>query len=334
MLIAQILGLSNILGTDNGWPYLFAFVIVPGIVQLLTLWPCPESPRHLLITCGKMEAATVALRKLRGFNINAAKTIEDELEEMCIERNEHTHLNYVEQPFTIGKLFTSKSLRWPLVIAIVMQLSQQLSGINAIFYYSTKTIFTSAGLSPDAARFCNIGVGIVMIVMTFVSLLLIDRTGRRTLHLIGLIGMFISSLLVTLFLVLIDKNTVQDSDDTNNGTQWMSYISVASTLIFVIFFAIGPGSIPWLITAELFSQRSRTLAMSVAVITNWTANFIVGILFPLMTTFQNGVMEHYALLPFTVCLALFAVFTYYIVPETKNKTFDQIATLYRMNKKN
>lgn len=63
---------------------------------------------------------------------------------------------------------------------------------------------------------------------------------------------------------------------------WMSYLSVVSTLSFVVFFAVGPGSIPWLITAELFSQGPRPSAMAIAVLVNWLANFFVGIGFPSM----------------------------------------------------
>lgn len=61
---------------------------------------------------------------------------------------------------------------------------------------------------------------------------------------------------------------------------WMSYLSVVSTLSFVVFFAVGPGSIPWMITAELFSQGPRPSAMAIAVLVNWMANFVVGIGFP------------------------------------------------------
>lgn len=63
---------------------------------------------------------------------------------------------------------------------------------------------------------------------------------------------------------------------------WMSYLSVVSTLGFVVFFAVGPGSIPWMITAELFSQGPRPAAMSIAVLVNWMANFLVGIVFPIL----------------------------------------------------
>lgn len=71
---------------------------------------------------------------------------------------------------------------------------------------------------------------------------------------------------------------------------WMSYLSVVSTLSFVVFFALGPGSIPWLITAELFSQGPRPSAMAIAVLVNWMANFVVGIGFPSMKV--GGVKDY------------------------------------------
>lgn len=98
------------------------------------------------------------------------------------------------------QLLKSKSLQAPLLIGVVMQLSQQLSGINAIFYYSTN-IFTSAGLKEEVAKYSTIGVGVVMVAMSLVSIMLMDRTGRRTLHLYGLGGMFITSMFLTIFLL-------------------------------------------------------------------------------------------------------------------------------------
>lgn len=110
---------------------------------------------------------------------------------------------------------------------------------------------------------------------------------------------------------------------------WIWWLSVVSTLFYVVFFAVGPGSIPWMITAELFSQGPRPAAMSVAVLVNWSANFFVAIGFPTMLT----ILENYTFLPFSMFLALFWVFTYRKVPETKNKTFDEIATLFRIGHK-
>lgn len=68
---------------------------------------------------------------------------------------------------------------------------------------------------------------------------------------------------------------------------WMSYLSVVSVLAFVVFFAVGPGSIPWMITAELFSQGPRPTAMAIAVLVNWLANFVVGIGFPSLKVSQR-----------------------------------------------
>uniref|UniRef100_T1GRK3 Major facilitator superfamily (MFS) profile domain-containing protein n=1 Tax=Megaselia scalaris TaxID=36166 RepID=T1GRK3_MEGSC len=108
---------------------------------------------------------------------------------------------------------------------------------------------------------------------------------------------------------------------------WMSYLSVVSVLAFVMFFALGPGSIPWMITAELFSQGPRPSAMAIAVLVNWMANFTVGIGFPYLKT----ALDNYTFLPFSVFLAIFWIFTYKKVPETKNKTFEEILALFRHN---
>lgn len=130
---------------------------------------------------------------------------------------------------------------------------------------------------------------------------------------------------------------------------WMSYLSVVSVLAFVVFFAVGPGSIPWMITAELFSQGPRPTAMAIAVLVNWMANFVVGIGFPSLKvsfvarklaekSFMNNfhmnftlqtALENYTFLPFSVFLAIFWIFTYKKVPETKNKTFEEILALFR-----
>ena len=110
-----------------------------------------------------------------------------------------------ESQINMLELLRSPSLRMPLTIAIVMQLSQQLSGINAVFYYSTN-LFITTGLSETSAKYATIGIGIVMVLMTLVSIPLMDRSGRRTLHLYGLGGMFIFSIFITIsFLVKVRR---------------------------------------------------------------------------------------------------------------------------------
>ncbi|XP_025267037.1 glucose transporter type 1 isoform X2 [Camponotus floridanus] len=310
LLVSQVLGIEQILGTNEGWPVLLGLAICPAILQLLLLPVCPESPRYLLITKQWEEEARKALRRLR-----ASNQVEEDIEEMRAEER----AQQAESTISMTELICSPTLRKPLVIGVVMQLSQQLSGINAVFYYSTN-LFTSSGLTDESAKFATIGIGAIMVAMTLVSIPLMDRAGRRTLHLYGLGGMFIFSIFITIsFLIKEFFGYVQEMID------WMSYISVVSTLCFVMFFAVGPGSIPWMITAELFSQGPRPAAMSIAVLVNWMANFLVGIGFPSMKTS----LENYTFLPFSAFLAIFWIFTYRRVPETKNKTFEEILALFR-----
>ncbi|MCL4141783.1 UNVERIFIED_CONTAM: hypothetical protein GTU68_047061 [Idotea baltica] len=220
--------------------------------------------------------------------------------------------NQSEAQITMLQLLRSRSLRMPLAIGVVMQLSQQLSGINAVLYYSTQ-LFIDSGIPEDLSRYATLCVGAVMVAMTLISIPLMDKKGRRSLHLSGLGGMFIFSIFITISFLIKEM------------IEWLKYISVISTLFFVIFFAIGPGSIPWMITAELFSQGPRPAAMSIAVLINWLSNFLVGIIFPTM----QKKLDNYTFLPFSGLLALFWLFTYYKVPETKNKTFEEISAIFQ-----
>lgn len=304
LFISQILGIEQIFGNDYAWPYLLGFGIIFLILQTIFLPFCQESPRYLLITKQNEEEARISLKRLRG---------KDDIEEYVEEMREEQRAHDSEASVNILQLFQSKLLRRPLIVGIVMHLSQQFSGINAVFYYSTN-LFLSSGLSEDSAKFVTIGIGIIMVVMTLVSIPLMDRAGRRTLHLWGLGGMFVFSIILTMALLLMSI------------ASWMTYVSVIATLCFVVFFAVGPGSIPWMITAELFSQGPRPAAMSVSVLVNWLANFIVGIGFPSM----KNALGNFTFVPFIVFLGIFWMFTYKKVPETKNKTFEEISALFRV----
>ncbi|XP_071550386.1 solute carrier family 2, facilitated glucose transporter member 1 isoform X8 [Panulirus ornatus] len=303
LLLSQILGIEQLLGNNSAWPILLGLAIVPAVMQMVLLPVCPESPRYLLISRQMEDEARRALRRLR-----ASTHVEEDIEEMRAEEA----ASQTEAHMTMFQLVRSSTLRMPLTIGVVMQLSQQLSGINAVLYYST-SLFTAAGLEEWQSKYATLGVGSVMVIMTLVSIPLMDRAGRRTLHLYGLGGMFIFSIFITISLLIKEMMS------------WMTFISVISTLCFVIFFSVGPGSIPWMITAELFSQGPRPAAMSIAVLVNWLSNFLVGIGFPKM----QEAFENYTFLPFSVLLACFWVFTYYKVPETKNKTFEEISAIFQ-----
>lgn len=157
LLLSQVLGIEQILGTNDGWPVLLGLAICPAILQLLLLPICPESPRYLLITKQWEEEARKALRRLR-----ASNSVEEDIEEMRAEERAQQSESHI----TTMELICSPSLRAPLIIGIVMQLSQQLSGINAVFYYST-SLFMSSGLTEESAKFATIGIGAIMVIFAF-----------------------------------------------------------------------------------------------------------------------------------------------------------------------
>ncbi|XP_022667196.1 solute carrier family 2, facilitated glucose transporter member 1-like isoform X3 [Varroa jacobsoni] len=303
ILVSNILGLGNLLGTDELWPVLFSFTIVPSILMLLTFPLCPESPKYILINQGKDVAAQQALTWLRG-----SLEVHDEMDEMRVEFEQIKMVPRV----TLYEMVHNIGLRTPLIISMMMMLSQQLSGINAAIFFSTN-IFLDAGLSNSEATRATIGVGVINTLMTLVSLVLVERAGRRTLHLIGLAGMACLTVVLTLCLALKDE------------IKELSYLSVGAVVGFVIMFATGPGSIPWFMVGELFGQGARPLATSLSVAVNWTANFVVGMTFLPLT----GILGHYTFLIFTGFLIFFWIFTYRRVPETKGKSVEEIAAIFR-----
>ncbi|KAK3531842.1 hypothetical protein QTP70_030940 [Hemibagrus guttatus] len=301
ILISQILGLDFLLGNDEMWHVLLGLSGVIAVLQSLLLPFCPESPRYLYIKLGKKEEACRSLKRLKG-EYDTSKDVA----EMQKEKEEAMK----EARISIWRLLRAPQYRQQLFVALMLHLSQQFSGINAIFYYST-AIFHSAGVAQPV--YATIGVGAVNTVFTLLSVVLVDRAGRRTLMLIGLGGMCCCAVGMTIGLVY------------QNTYSWMSYLSMTAIFLFVSFFEIGPGPIPWFIVAELFSQGPRPAAIALAGFCNWTSNFIVGMFFP----YIEQLCKMYVFIIFVVLLFGFAVFTCLRVPETKGKTFEEIAALFQ-----
>uniref|UniRef100_A0A3Q3GRB3 Solute carrier family 2, facilitated glucose transporter member 4 n=1 Tax=Labrus bergylta TaxID=56723 RepID=A0A3Q3GRB3_9LABR len=269
ILIAQVLGLEVLLGSEHLWPVLMGLTVVPTVLQMALLPFCPESPRFLYIVRCQEHHAKRGLRRLTG---------KQEVGDMLAEMKEEKRKMDMER--------------------------------KGIFYYST-SIFMKAGVQSPV--YATIGAGVVNCAFTVVSLFLIERMGRRTLHMLGLGGMCICAIIMTTALALLES------------VPWMSYISMLSIFGFVAFFEIGPGPIPWFFVAELFSQGPRPAAMAVAGFSNWTANFIVGMCFQ----YVAELLGPYVFLIFAALLLFFLIFTFFRVPETRGKTFDQIAANFQ-----
>ncbi|XP_073966831.1 solute carrier family 2, facilitated glucose transporter member 1-like [Choristoneura fumiferana] len=305
ILLSQVLGLESVLGTPDGWPWLLAVCAIPAIIQCATLPLCPESPKYLLLNKGRELHAQRALNWLRG---DAA--VHGEMEEM----HQEAEKNKVSKKVTLRELFGNRSLRQPLLIAMTIMVAQQLSGINAVMFFSTE-IFTQASIKAPYSQYATLGMGAMNVVMTVVSLVLVEVAGRKTLLLVGFTGMFVCTVALNVAMLYTTSYT------------WIPYLCIALVILFVVMFAVGPGSIPWFLVTELFNQSSRPAAASVAVTVNWAANFIVGLSFlPLQLILKANVF-----IIFAAFQLLFIIFISRKVPETKNKTVEEITAMFRQH---
>ncbi|NWT62095.1 GTR5 protein, partial [Erythrocercus mccallii] len=298
ILSAQILGLSSILGNAAGWPVLLGLTGIPSLLQLLTLPFFPESPRYLLIQKGNEEQARRALQRLRG-----REDVDDEIQEMYQEDQSEKE----EGQFSVLSLFTFRGLRWQLISIIVMMAGQQLSGVNAVFYYADR-IFESAGVASSSIQYVTVSIGAINVIMTLLAVFIVESLGRRILLLAGFLLCSASCAILTVALNL--QPTVS----------WMSYLSIVCVIAYIIGHAIGPSPIPAVMITEMFLQSSRPAAFMVGGSVHWLSNFTVGLVFLYM---EAGLGPYSFLIFCAICVATM-LYIFFVVPETKNKTFMEI----------
>lgn len=192
-------------------------------------------------------------------------------------------------------------------------LFQQISGINAIIFY-TMQIFKSAGSTMDPSL-CTIIVGVVQVLMTFGSTLLIDKAGRRILLLQSSVVMGICLAIVGIFYHLKDNG----SDVSSIG--WLPLVAL---VLYIVSFSLGFGPIPWMMMGELFASDVKGIASSIAVMFNWTLVFIVTKCFGLMNDGLGGDVTFWI---FAACMVAATLFVAIVVPETKGKSSAEIQAI-------
>lgn len=301
ILAGSIFGIEGILGTEELWPYVLSLNAVPPILCCFILPFLPDSPRYLLLIKNERESAAKALRFFRN-----RKDVTTDVEEMDTEQTDTKCKQ--KEIYTLKKLLFNASLRRPLTIACCLQVVQQFSGINAIFFYSSG-IFKEAGVSDVHIPYAVIGTNAVNVLMTFVAVPIMDKAGRRAL------------LLYPMIIMIFDLALITVAQNFQKKNEWLSFVAVICVIIYVIGFAIGLGPIPQMIGAELFRQGPRPLAMSLAGFVNWLSTFIIAMSFEP----TQALLKHFTFLIFLGLMILFIVFVYFFVPETKNKTFEEIA---------
>ncbi|XP_072306224.1 solute carrier family 2, facilitated glucose transporter member 5-like [Eucyclogobius newberryi] len=302
ILSAQVLGIRSILGNSTGWTLMLGLTGIPAAIELLLLPFFPESPRYLLIQRGDEKNARKGLQRLRGW-----QDVDEELSEMHLEDQSER----AEGRLSVLALLSKRSLRWQLISIVVMNMGQQLSGVNAIYYYAD-SIYATAGVKANDIQYVTVGTGAVNVFMTIAAVFIVEASGRRLLLLSGFGICCAASALLTVALNFQDKVT------------WMPYISISCVIIYVIGHAIGPSPIPYVVTTEMFRQSARPAAFMVAGSVHWLSNFTVGLVFPFL---ESGLGSFSFIIFSCICL-LTLVYIWIVLPETKNQTFLEISQMF------
>ncbi|XP_039240052.1 solute carrier family 2, facilitated glucose transporter member 11-like isoform X4 [Pipra filicauda] len=288
----------ELLGEEKYWPLLLSSSCFPAFAQLLFLPWFPESPRYLLIDRGDELSCAKALKRFHG-----SSEYRREMEDI---QRESSALDG-EKPKKPWQLFTDRGVRWQLITVIVMTMGQQLSGINAIYFYATY-IFEAAGISAEKIPYVTLGTGACECLTALSCGLLIDYVGRRYLIIGGYLLMTLWCTVLTLSLTYQDLYS------------WVPYVSMMCIFAFILSFGLGPGGITNTLIAELFVQSSRPAAYMIGGTLSWISFFTIGMLFPFIV---NG-LKQYCFLVFLLECSFVAAFIFLVIPETKNKSFLEI----------
>ncbi|OMH79974.1 Solute carrier family 2, facilitated glucose transporter member 1 [Zancudomyces culisetae] len=319
ILVSQLMG--YFFGNGSQWRIILGLGMGISALQVILLQNVVESPRFYFIHNRNKEAED-ALKRLRRIN-NVTQELNSWVESTSRESEEllehqgdggpvsgvvfNVNASYAEiKHYSIFSILKERKYRCPLTLAVILQLGQQFSGINTVFFYST-SIFSSV-FSPELSVVLTLLVGFVNVLCTFVAALVVDKTDRKFLLFASMGSMFLSLGLLTLATVY------------NIG-----YMMVFSIFLVVASFAPGFGPLPFLIVTEIFDSKAIAAGSSWSIATNYLGTFLVGSTF----FYIQSLFGKYAFVPFMVLLVFFGVLYHVLLPETKGRSVEQISRSFR-----
>lgn len=277
---------------DASWRWMLAVAAIPALIFFIGLLLIPESPRWL-ISSGKREQGREVMVRIYG-------ATQAERQVLLVEQASSTERG------TWGEVF-SGAMRRPLIVAVALAIFCQVTGINAVLYYGSIIISEHfRGQTASTALLANVIIGGTNLVGTLISLRCMDRWGRRTMLLTGSAGMVVS-----LALFVLAYRTPEAPP----------LLILVCTLGYTASFAFALGPIPWVVISEIFPNKIRGRAASIATSVLWTSTLIVTFTF-LSLVHALGVSGTFGIYA-VLSLASF-VFIWKIVPETRGKTLEQI----------
>ncbi|WP_339719966.1 sugar porter family MFS transporter [uncultured Paraglaciecola sp.] len=269
---------------ENAWRWMLAVEAVPAIIYCLLCFSLPESPRWLIGKAKKINEGKTVLSQIN------TQMSPQEIEAMGNEILAASNVKGVKSAFWRSRL------SYPIMLAILIAFFNQLSGINAILYFSPR-IFEMTGLGQEAALIQSAGIGITNLVATFIGLLLIDRIGRRTLLYIGSFGYILAL----------------------GACSWAFANEVFVIVPFCIFLfiaahAIGQGAVIWVFIAEIFPTEHRSTGQSLGCFIHWIFAALLTLFFPMVVTLFS---PSYVFGFFCLMMLLQLIWVFFMVPETK-----------------
>ncbi len=270
----------------NEWRVQLGVAGIPAVLFLIALLGIPRSPRWL-VTRGAVEEARVVLTAI------GEENVEQELKEIA----ESVHLGESAQT---EPLFQWK-YRFPIFLAVSVAFFNQTAGINAILYYSNY-IFEQAGYTKVSGDLQSVAVGLMNLVATIFAMAVIDRLGRKTLLLIGSVGMvFCLSGVAYIF----------HTHEHLHALLWL-------LVVYIGFFAISQGAVIWVFISEVFPNKVRAKGQSLGSSTHWVMNALISAVFPVMA--QRSQTTPFILFAVMMVVQFFVVLLFY--PETKGITLE------------
>jgi MFS transporter, SP family, arabinose:H+ symporter len=277
-----------------GWRWMLGIETLPACVFIALLFRIPESPKWL-IQAGRETEARRTLDRIGGPDYS---------------NTEVTAVREVlaQEEGSFKELF-GPGYRLPLIIAVVIMLASQFSGINVVMYYSTDIFRTATG-DADAAFTSTMWIGLVNLAATFIAILLVDKAGRRPLLLVGNTVQVMG---------LVTVGYVYSVNPQSPSLLW-------GVILYTAAFAMAMGPIPWILASEIFPAKLRGRAMSVATFAIWVGCFLVSQTFPLLqATFgPRKTFWFYA-----ACSAATFFFVLWRIPETKGRSLEEIEKSWR-----
>jgi sugar porter (SP) family MFS transporter len=275
---------------ENEWRWMFGVMALPSVIFFLLIFLTPQSPRWL-VARGRTDEARIVLRRCG----TDTGSVDDEIHE--IQQSMDLVHHSLREPF-----YTRRYLK-PILLAVTLAAFNQLSGINAVLYY-TPYIFKMAGAGVESALLQSVIIGFTMMIFTTLAMIIIDHFGRRKLMILGSIGYIIGLL----------------------GAAYAFYAKVegplllVSLLVFIAAHGFGQGAVIWVFISEIFPNRVRARGQALGSFTHWAMNAAISWTFPIIAASAGWMTFSF----YALCMVGQLLWVLLVMPETKGVSLEKI----------